>query len=155
MTQNRAGWHPKIAAIHAYWQSRRPSPDRLPGRAAIDPAEIPTLLPHIFLLDVIEHPLRMRYRLVGSTLVLAGGRELTGLLMEEAHENFLTAPTYADYVACVRERRVGWRHGTTVFDWNREHVLIERLLLPLASDGATVDMILGLSVFFGATGQEL
>lgn len=154
-TQAPAAWHPKIAAIHAYWQSRRPAADRLPGRAAIDPTEIPALLPHIFLLDVLEHPLRFRYRLVGSKLVLAGGRELTGRLMEDVHENLLTAPPYADYPACVREHRVGWRRGTTVFDWDREHVLIERMLLPLASDGETVDIILGFSVFFDSTGREL
>src|SRR5438132_1598638 len=136
-------WHPKIATLHAYWQSRRPSADLLPGRPAIDPAEIPALLPHIFMLDVIERPLRFRYRLVGSKLVIAGGRELTGRLMEEVHGKLLTSGPYADYPACVRDHRISWRRGNTVFDWDREHVVIERMLLPLATDGRTVDIILG------------
>jgi hypothetical protein len=155
MQGDPSAWNPKIATLHAYWQSRRPSADLLPGRAAIDPAEIPALLPHIFMLDVLEGPLRFRYRLVGSKLVIAGGRELTGRLMEDAHENLLTALPYADYPACVRDRRISWRRGATVFDWGREHVMIERMLLPLATDGRNVDIILGLSVFSDSTGREL
>jgi hypothetical protein len=150
-----SSWHPKVAALHAYWQARRPTAGRLPSRAAIDPADIPNLLPNLFLLDVIESPLRFRYRLVGTRLIYAGNRELTGLLMEEAHPNLFTAAPYADYPACVREQRVGHWSGAPVFDRNREHARIERLLLPLAADGRRVDMILGLAVFFDADGREL
>ena len=150
-----ATWHPKVAAMHAYWEVRKPDPGLLPSRAHIDPADIPTLLPHLFLLDVIERPLRFRYRLAGTKLLYAGDREMTGLLMEDAHPNLFIAPPYADYPACVREHRVSRRLGTPVFDWDREHVRIERLLLPLAGDGIHVDMILGLSVFFDAEGHEL
>jgi hypothetical protein len=148
-------WHRKVSALRDYWQARRPGPDLLPSRAHIDPADIPTLLPNIFLLDVLESPLRFRYRLAGTKLLYAGGRELTGLLMEDAHPNLFIASPYADYPACVREHRVSRRLGSPVFDWDREHVRIERLLLPLATDGTRVDMILGLSVFFDAEGREL
>jgi len=148
-------WHPKLAALHAYWQAQKPRPDLLPSRAHISPADIPALLPNIYLLDVLENPLRFRYRLVGTKLLYAGDRELTGLFMEEAHPNFFIAAPYPDYVACVREHRINRRLGSPVFDWDREHVRIERLLLPLASDGIRVDMILGLSVFYDAEGREL
>ncbi len=151
-----SGWHPKLAALYAYWRTRRPeAEDRLPSRADIEPSDIPPLLPHLYLLDVIEDPLRFRYRLVGTKLVYAGNREMTGMLMEDAHPNLFIAPPYADYPACVREHRISRRLGTPVFDWDREHVCVERLLLPLATDGRHVDMILGLSVFFDADGREL
>jgi hypothetical protein len=107
------------------------------------------------MLDVLEQPLRFRYRLVGSKLVMAGGRELTGRLMEEVHANLFTSDPYSHYPACVREHEVGWRRGGTVFDWGREHVHIERIVLPLAADGRTVDIILGLSVLFDSAGREL
>ncbi len=151
-----SGWHPKSAALYAYWRTRLPEGSGLlPSRTHIDPADIPLLLPNIYLLDVVEAPLRFRYRLVGSKLVFAGNREMTGMLMEEAHPNLFVAPPYADYPACVRDHRISLRLGTPVFDWDREHVQIERLLLPLASDGRRVDMILGLSVFFDSDGHEL
>ncbi len=150
-----ATWHPKTRALHSYWQSRSPGPGIVPSRAQIDAADIPHLLPNIFLLDVIENPLRFRYRLAGTRLLYAGGRELTGLVMEDAHPNLFIAPPYADYPACVREHRVSRRLGSPVFDWDRDHVRIERLLLPLAGDGVRVDVILGLSVFFDVDGREL
>lgn len=150
-----SGWHPKTIAMHAYWQELVEKAGRLPSRAQIDPISIPTLLANIFLLDVLESPLRFRYRLVGSKLVAAGGRELTGMLMEDAHPNLFVAQSYPDYPACVRAHRIGRRLGSPVFDWDRRHVRIERLLLPLATDGRNVDMILGLSVFFTANGEEI
>jgi len=155
MTIDLARTHPKIQALHAYWQSLRPEPDLLPARTAIDPVGIAKLLPNIFLLDASPPPLRLRYRLVGSKLVQAGGRELTGRRMEDAHSNLLIADPYADYAACAREARIAWRRGPTVFDWERQHVQIERVLLPLATDGRTVDVILGLSIFFDSNGREL
>jgi len=155
MTVDLAQAHSKIRTLHAYWQSLRPAPDLLPARGAIDPIGIAKLLPNIFLLDASPPPLRLRYRLVGSKLVQAGGRELTGRMMEDAHPNLLIAEPYADYPACARDARIGWRRGPTVFDWERQHVQIERVLLPLAADGRNVDVILGLSVFFDSNGREL
>ena len=148
-------WHPKIIAMHTYWRSLSADGRRLPSRADVDPTSIPALLANIFMLDVIEAPLRFRYRLVGSKLVSAGGREMKGMLMEKAHPNLFSAQPYADYPACVREHRVSRRLGAPVFDWDREHVRIERLLLPLAADGQHVDTILGLSVFFAMNGEEI
>lgn len=151
-----SGWHPKSVALYTYWRTRLPDAEgRLPSRADIEPSDIPLLLPHLYLLDVLEGPLRFRYRLVGTKLVYAGNREMTGMLMEEAHPNLFMAAPYADYPACVREHRISRRLGMPVFDWDREHVRIERLLLPLATDGEHVDMILGLSVFFDSDGHEL
>jgi hypothetical protein len=147
--------HPKIREIHAYWLGLHPAPGVLPDRRAIDPIAIRAVLPNLFLLDASPPPLRLRYRLVGTKLVQAGGRELTGRLMEDAHPNLLLAEPYADYPACAREARIGWRRGPTVFDWDRQHVQIERILLPLATDGRTVDVILGLSVFLDSNGREL
>ena len=49
---------------YAYWCRKAPGA-KLPRRADIDPSEIPHLLPHIRIVDVVEHR-RFRYRLVGT-----------------------------------------------------------------------------------------
>ena len=77
------------------------------------------------------------------------------LLMEDAHPNLFIAAPYADYPACVREHRISRRVGAPPFDWNREHVRLERLILPLAGDGRKVNIVIGLSVLFGADGAEV
>ena len=63
-----ASAHPKVSALYEYWKSITPDPGRLPGRQHLDPADIPTLLPNIWLLDVLEAPLRFRYRLIGTEI---------------------------------------------------------------------------------------
>src|SRR3546814_5225682 len=63
--------HPVMQAGLAYWQAAAPEPDLLPGRQHIDPAGMPTLLPHVWLMEILP-PLpdttvpRLRFRLVGS-----------------------------------------------------------------------------------------
>lgn len=46
-----SGWHPKSAALYAYWRTRLPEgAGLLPSRSHIDPADVPLLLPNIYLL---------------------------------------------------------------------------------------------------------
>ncbi|MEQ8332152.1 PAS domain-containing protein [Nisaea sp.] len=57
----------RLNDLIAYWRGKR-SGDRLPARRDIDPVDIPDLLPHIGLIDVIGEGTDFRYRrdLVGS-----------------------------------------------------------------------------------------
>jgi hypothetical protein len=52
----------------------------LPSRSDIDPIEIPRLLPHIMLVDVMG-PGLYRYRLVGTEIATAMGVNARGVLL--------------------------------------------------------------------------
>ncbi len=150
-------WHPKIQALYDYWAAIRPRDRRLPGRQHFDPMAIPRLLPDIWLLDVAREPLRLRYRVIGTGIVEALGRELTGAWMDEVHANFgPEAATFPDYRWVVEERQPHWRRGRPMFASLLDKCTeLERILLPLARDGETVDMILSLTVFYRANGIEI
>ena len=47
---------PVLADLYEYWQSRRRG-DGLPARGDIDPVDIPALLEHLILVDVLRDPL--------------------------------------------------------------------------------------------------
>ncbi len=65
--------HPKVLHLIEHWRSLAPGPDLLPGRQHFDPMRVPSLLPNIWLLDVIPGtPRRFRYRLLGTRLSEAG-----------------------------------------------------------------------------------
>ena len=151
-----AAWHPKIRQLHAHWRSIHPAPDRLPGRQHLDPLSIPALLPNIWLVDVVRGPFRLRYRLVGTRIVDGLGADFTGQWFDEAHPDFGPAGrTYQDYLRVVEQKEVSWRRGKPIFMAYAEAcVEIERILLPLARDGQTVDMIIAITIFFDAAGQE-
>mgnify|MGYP003675869888 CR=1 FL=1 len=147
------GWHPDIGAIYAYWDAIRPAPERLPARRHLDPAAIVRLLPDIWMLDVHRDPFRMRYRLVGTAVVAAHGRELTGQWFDEAHPN-LGPEYYKRYQDVVETHRPSWRRGPPFLDQRSRMLrIVENIVLPLAEDGATVDILLCLTRIYGDTGE--
>jgi hypothetical protein len=137
---------PEFRDLHGYWASRRRG-KRLPGRADIDPLDLPGLLPGIFLVDVLrgagEDDLTFRFRLVGTAHLEINQVEITGMTLEKAFSPARLAPIRLAYMEVVAMRSPLLTTGLRAAVDGRCHVLFDRLLLPLASDGATVDMLLG------------
>jgi hypothetical protein len=127
--------------IHAYWLAKR-GQRRMPARQDIDPVEIPKLLRNMMLIDVFHDPLKFRYRLIGTRVVDATGENRTGKCFDSV-EFFAANPiVWEQYAAAVAGGAPV--HSLEPFrrlDTGTEYE-VERLLLPLSSDGVTVDMIL-------------
>lgn len=143
-----AEWHPLIRAIHGYWSSKRPGPGLLPGRRHLDPVEIPGLLPWLWLFDVQREPPRFRIRLLGTKHYEQMHRDPSGLWADEAYPQFTRQSTYPDYLKVGIEAGISYRKGPPAYHVDSGCRLIERIMLPLAEDGAAVDMILGLTLYF-------
>jgi hypothetical protein len=141
--------HEKITALHRYWLAIRP-PSLLPGRQHVDPAAIPALLPCIRLYDVFRDPWRFRYRLVGTELVRYMGRDPTGSWFGEAGAD--ASKSFRDLVFVASGNGLSYHRGFPVHSAeHKDHLLSERILLPLARNGRDVDMILGYTVHHAAT----
>jgi CheY-like chemotaxis protein len=77
--------NPVLRRAYDYWLKKcagRPFPDR----ADLDPAEIKDVLPHLTIVEVAgsEARPRFRYRLIGTAIVDAVGRDRTGCFADEA-----------------------------------------------------------------------
>jgi len=142
-------WHADIVGVHDYWRSIHP-PVGLPGRQHVDVLDIPReLLPRIWLLDIQPEPFRLRYRLAGTEIVRAIGREVTGQWLDDAHPHLKNEPDYlARYREVLASRTPSWRRGRAVLWTHQDYREIENILLPLARDGASVDMIMVLTVLY-------
>lgn len=147
------GAHPKIRRVYDYWQSVHP-PEGLPGRQHIDPEPIRDLLPGIWLVDVQRSPFRLRYRLVGTRVVEAMGRDVTGQWFDEAHPHVSKNPNYLERSQRVVETGTpSWRRGGPNL-WQHEfYGSLENLILPLATDGRSVDILMVLTVFYRRDGK--
>ncbi len=146
--------HPKIARMLAYCRSIVP-PDRLPGRAHFDPLAVPALLPNVWLLELeLEPGPRFRYRLMGTRVAAAFQADLTGRYFEEVHTTESAAAMHAYLMSVVDSRRPNFRSGRPNAWPIAEFLTLERLYMPLARDGASVDMILGFTVFLKKDGSE-
>jgi hypothetical protein len=130
----------KLRQLYAYWKSKAAS-GRLPSRADISPADVPQLLPYIFLIDVERDPQRFRFRLIGTQICQWAGRDVTGLYTDD--------PFYGDHgarlsqqYAEVAARGLPFYTEQQAARPERDYVFYDRIVLPLAQDGRTVDMLL-------------
>jgi len=126
-----------------YWRSKSKG-GALPNRDAIDPTEMLVHLPWLFMTDVVEGGADYRYRLVGTSIVSANYRDVTGRSFRELYTDpakLEGARLGFDLVCKTRapiytEGRAFWRP-----DWTYDR--FEAAFLPLSSDGRTVNIILG------------
>jgi hypothetical protein len=148
----------RLLELARYWQSLHPATGGLPGYQHFSVSDVTALLPWLWLFEVHRPALRFRYRRLGSGHAFryrflgrahadAMGRENAGLWVDEVRPNLRTEPAYDQFVAAVERRTVGYYKGRPTYPVGDGYVGIERLVLPLARDGRTVDMLLGITVY--------
>ena len=155
-----AGCHPRLAELARHWRGLRPpGPGRstlLPGRPHVDPAAVPRLMPSIFFADIEREPwLRFRVRLIGTRLSRLFARDPTRRYADEIMPGIEESPLGVALLSVVNTGLPNHGGGPVTLIPGKEHLKIERLLLPLADDGRNVDMILGMVVLHYDNGREL
>jgi len=131
-----------------YWR-RQSDGKAMARRADVDPTDIPKLLPHVMLVEVLPSG-RYRYRLIGTENAEAHGMNATGRYLDEV----LPGPEYKAHVLglydeCVRARRALYSECLFISPQLRapeRHTKV--LFLPLSEDGETVNQVFVVQVFF-------
>lgn len=155
ITELPAYAHPKVSAIHAYWQecALAAGPGLLPRRQQIDPLRIPKLLESMSLIDMVGQPPRFRLRLQGGAIRRMGMLAAPGDYLDQ----FMAAdaPPLLDLAHIAASRQLVWYRGRAYMPHETVLFSLERIFLPLAEDGRSVDVVMGLTVFFDGDGREL
>lgn len=137
----------RVGAMHRYWQSKCRD-GSLPLRAAIDPTEIPRLLPYLVIAEIEASPMRVRYRLVGTQVVEDNGSDFTNRYLEDCNfavEALLQecyrrlVETQAPVFAYYEWHKVEWQGAKGAIGAN------ETGFFPLSSDGARIDLAICLA----------
>jgi hypothetical protein len=143
---------PRLGLGYDYWRAKRAG-RAMPRRSDIDPAEIPTLLPHILITEMLDEGTRYRYRLAGSAVTEAFGRSLTGRYVDEImtgpYREFITRlyrSLYLDRRCIFCESR--YSNGI------RPGISTKRLFMPLSNDERVVDQVLIVQTFQYASGDH-
>lgn len=138
---------PQLRSLSELWLAKCHS-GQLPARADFADEDLRPWFGNLLLVDVVDGPQRFRFRLMGTSLVDAAHRELTGKFFTEADISGYEPDVLEDYAEVVRSRapvcktrRYNPVPGTFMDHWR----IYERLLLPLANDGRNIDKILGCS----------
>jgi hypothetical protein len=137
----------RLRRLLSYWQEAR-NGRAYPDRAAVDPLKLKDLLGYLVLVDAVDQgggrPPRFRYRLFGTGYTFYHGRDMTGKWVDEVAE-----PTFRDnllevYALAVSKGQPGFYAYDYIVD--TKHHRFQACLLPLAADGAKVDMVLTCAV---------
>ena len=132
---------PILRAFRDHWLALK-GERAMPSRADIDPVHIPALLPHIILVDVIGAPPVFRYRLIGTAITKIANRDATGRILDESLYGANTERVLRTYRETVADKSPKAVREIVQFvdkDWIKTEVI----LMPLSSDGETIDMIVG------------
>jgi hypothetical protein len=139
--------NPQLRSLAELWASKRRE-NALPCRSDFTDEDLRPWFGNLLMVDVVEGPHRFRFRLMGTSLVDAASRELTGKFFDEADISGYEPDVLDDYAEAVRTRspvcktrRYNPNPGSFMDHWR----VYERLLLPLARDGKAIDRILGCS----------
>lgn len=138
--------HPDIKALYEHWRFISPA-GALPGRQHFDPMDVPRLLPNLWLIEVHRNPLRFWRRLVGSRIEEFAGRTLTSGWVADCLEEDRLPSVHQYLTEVVETKRPNWRRGKSLIRFEKDFTELERLYLPMASDGETVDMIMAMTIF--------
>ena len=134
---------PVLAGALAYWRQKR-NGRAMPSRRDIDPSEIPRLLPHLQLIDIVRD--RFRYRLIGTALVDAYGKNYTGQFVDELFDQARSQFISKIYSTVVETRRPGFLRSRYVTTKGIK-LVANRLYLPLSENDRELNMILGAATF--------
>ena len=139
----------RLCDVYRYWDALRG--DRFaPAYADIDPLDIPGLLSCLLITEVeqVEQGRRYRYRLCGTEV-----EEHFGSAMRGRYLDSLMKGCYLAYIIDLYNRVVdGGSPLYSVSTYGQRALNTKRLMLPLSSDGRTVDMVLAGQVFFRSPG---
>jgi hypothetical protein len=128
----------------AYWRAKRGN-RCMPSRRDIDPVEVPALLPNLQLIELVDRG-RWRYRLIGTALVEAFGRDYTGRCPDELFDARRTASIIETHNAVRQARQPMFLRSSYITTKNVD-LVANRLYLPLSNDDRDVNMILGALTF--------
>ncbi len=127
------------------WEARRNGRE-MPSRADFDVLDLKYIIGKLVLFDVARDPLRYQCRLHGTAIVRRVGYEMTGKTIDEIPSPALRAKMQAHFARVVEGRApiVEMRVRETLDEGT---VDCEVLVLPLSSNGRSVDMLMVGMVF--------
>jgi hypothetical protein len=131
-----------------YWHYVH-SAGRLPGLSDFILDDVPGLRPNIRLIDVVSGgALKYRVRAIGREHLKHLGYDPSGGWYENVAPHFSNSIVELDLARVCRDRRPIYRRGKSIVSYVSGVRGIERVHLPLSSDGNSVDGIATLTLFF-------
>ena len=146
--------HPVLRNAYDYWRLKKGDRE-VPSRKDISPEDMKVYLPNVMLIDVSYKPLDFVYRVFGSGIARAHGKEYTGKSVHQLEPAEFARLVWRQYLDAVHERKPCLHE--VMFSSGAKYEKYQRLTLPLSSDGVIIDKLLAVSIedgkFWEAVGE--
>lgn len=130
----------RLRRLYEYWSTKRG--DRpAPSRRDIDPVEIPDLLGFVNIFEVQRAPRDYKVRLNGSEVAEMLGQDITGKYCSTVISGEDAVRCKAAFDLCV-DRCLPMIVETSLAFCDKPYMAQTIVVLPLSSDGESVDMII-------------
>lgn len=139
----------QLAAFINLWASKCRL-GQIPRRSDFPMDVLRPWIGQLVLMDVIDGGLDFRYRLIGTGIVTAVGRDLTGRLVSECDYEGELEKILACFRAPVREQRPVISRGRITWRPQKSFRAYENVHCPLRGEDSGIDMIIGVQNFHDA-----
>ena len=129
--------HPTLLGLYEVWEARRIG-DALPTWDAIAKADLKRWRENLVVIEVVGGDSYV-YRYYGTKFIELFGTDMTGRTLDGLPDEQKALITF-EYEYARSRRRPTWRVYSGDFDG--DIITWQRLILPIASDGETIDMLL-------------
>jgi hypothetical protein len=129
-----------VLRLLAYWREIR-GDENYPSFADVDPAKIPDLWPHCFVLETIGAEGDPIIRAVGDEIALRLQGVIVGRRVSELGKNSLFSVAI-DYLDKVLDKCAPISHGGEFSQDDGTKILYRSIILPMSDDGETVSGLL-------------
>jgi hypothetical protein len=135
LVQDQIDMRPNVRQLFTYWRSL--AGGVAPERHLVDPAAIKSLLPYLIIVEFLDDPFRVRYRLTGTRVDELTGINLTGRYLDEFR--------YGDGKEAIEHLEDGYRQCAStgvpyqgLYDWRSSSGYVKQIgfgLFPLRVNG--------------------
>jgi hypothetical protein len=165
-----AAEHPDHRALLDFWHAARPA-DGLPSRDGFEPAAFRAMLPRIAVIEpclvrdgeLVTDPTgedgdspatrSFRYRLAGTEIVERAGRDPTGKTFDELYKGGYLETARQTYEDILVSRAPHFSQRVFPIGDGPSELRYDRLILPFARDGRTIDSFLLCIVVVSQSGK--
>lgn len=130
---------PQLLKLYEWWRAHHAN-GKLPSRRQIDPVDLKFLLGNLMIVAVARDPLRFHFRLIGTDLVAHMKRDWSGKPLATYPDAEFREHLQKTYEEVVRSGQPVANTRRLLVDGR--YYRYDGLVLPLASDGETIDCLL-------------
>ncbi len=136
----------KIVELFDYWQKVR-GDELIPSRQDVDPTQIRTVLPYIWIYERVDASDRFRCRLAGEEILARYNINIVGKQLEDFIDCGGLKLVTQQYLQVVEAPGIGHSYGRVYLQGIKRPGIGERIILPVYDSRTDNNLVVGATIY--------